>query len=209
VVASLRSKESTGTPVESLVGTTGTPKFDFGDFFHGHTKASGWFSDRFGKPRRHFCGDFYGSYEDGCFRLDETLFYTDGIQEHRVWDVNVTDSGVFTGKSDSMIGDAHGRIVGDTLRMRYKMKIMIEEGKFWDLDMKDMMILQPDGSLHNITHVYKWGVRIGTVSTQFHHYDGKSGNGESSVLELSSTDRRASYPPLSSVGSLVKTRSLF
>jgi len=149
-----------------------TPSFDFQNYFQGHTRASGWFSDRFGKPRRHFCGDFIGTEKDGKFELDETLFYSDGVLETRVWLVDIGPQGEFTATSDSLIGDATGQLSGNTLAMEYTMKVKIAEGKMWDLAMKDFMLLQPDGSLHNITQVYKWGVRIGTVSTQYVSHDG-------------------------------------
>jgi hypothetical protein len=151
-----------------------SPVFDFKEFFAGHTRASGWFSDRFGKPRRHFCGDFLGTSDGEALLLDEKLYYTDGVNEQRVWRVDVSDSGVFRATSDSLIGEATGLVRGNTLVMQYVMRVMIEEGKEWELDMKDMMLLQPDGSLHNITHVYKWGIRIGTVSTQYQHHDGSA-----------------------------------
>jgi hypothetical protein len=57
--------------------------------------------------------------------------------------------------------------------MSYVMRVKLDEGKYWDLRMEDLMLLQPDGSLHNITQVFKWGVRIGTVSTQYQHHDGE------------------------------------
>ena len=151
---------------------TVTPTFDFCEFFQGHTRASGWFSDRFGRPRRHFCGDFFGTFENDKFTLDENLFYTDGAVEQRLWSISVSKSGVFEAESDSLIGKAHGSVSGNTLKMKYSMRVAIEEDRIWDLDMKDTMILQPDGSVHNLTHVFKWGVRLGSVSAQYLHHDG-------------------------------------
>ncbi|MFK7892136.1 MAG: DUF3833 family protein [Granulosicoccus sp.] len=154
-------------------GSGNTAEFSFTDYFHGHTKASGWFADRFGKPRRHFCGDFYGSFDaSGMFILDEKLYYTDGVFEEREWTVSISEAGVFKADSDSLIGQAHGLMSGDRLTMDYSMRVKIEDEKFWDLDMKDAMILQPDGSLHNITRVHKWGLRIGVVSAQYQQHDG-------------------------------------
>jgi hypothetical protein len=172
VVSSVASSSHENFDVETLHSGTGSPHFDFAEFFSGHTRASGWFSDRFGRPRRHFCGDFFGAESDSGFVLDEKLYYTDGVSEARIWEVQVSDSGVFTAQSQSLINDAHGFIEGNVLRMSYSMRVKIEENRFWDLDMKDVMILQPDGSLHNIVQVYKWGIRIGSVATQYQHHDG-------------------------------------
>jgi len=140
------------------------PDFDFVAFFAGRTRANGWFSDRFGKPRRHFCGDFYGALSGDKFILHEELRFTDGISEQRTWIVDIRQSDVFTAESDTLIGTALGKVRGSTLRMKYRMRVHVDKNQFWELDMKDTMILQSDGSLHNITHVYKWGIRIGSVS---------------------------------------------
>lgn len=149
-----------------------TPEFKFAEFFSGHTRASGWFSDRFGQARRHFCGDFLGTQQGEEFILDEKLYYTDGISEQRIWRVSSPGEGLFMAESDSLVGNATGFVKGNTLAMEYTMRVLIEEGRTWELGIKDFMILQPDGSLHNISHVYKWGIRIGTVSTQYQHHDG-------------------------------------
>jgi len=79
------------------------PEFDFEAFFEGHTRASGWFSDRGGVPQRHFCGDFEGTYDGDEFVLDERLFYTDGVVEDRVWRVQIDDTGAFTARSDTLV----------------------------------------------------------------------------------------------------------
>ncbi len=150
-------------------------QFDFIAYFEGHRRVSGWFSDPFGKVRRHFCGDFFGTVQpDGSLELDETLNYSDGMQERRVWMVSVSDAGEFSATSDSLVGDAKGTITGNTLRFQYVMNVQIDPKTNWTLSMNDAMFLQPDGSLHNVTHVKKFGVRIGTVSTQYFKGDAKA-----------------------------------
>ncbi len=145
------------------------PEFDFVSYFEGHRRASGWFADRFGKVRRHFCGDFIGTVRpDGVFELDEKLIYSDGVVETRLWEVTISSDGRFSAVSDSLVGKASGVIKGNALNMQYVMNVLIAPEKTWKLSMDDYMFLQPDGSLHNITQVKKFGVRIGSVSTQYH-----------------------------------------
>ncbi len=148
------------------------PEFNFIDYFEGHTRASGWFADRFGNVKRHFCGDFYGEQTDDAFNLDEKLYYSDGVVEERVWAVNISPDGVFKAESDALIGGATGLMKGSGLHMQYTMNVMIAENKFWKLKMNDYMFFQPDRSLHNSTEVKKWGMRIGNVSTQYYKHDG-------------------------------------
>lgn len=149
-----------------------SPTFDFHAYFNGHTRASGWFSDRFGKPRRHFCGDFLGTVEGDELVLDEALYYTDGVIDERVWRVSISDDGEFTARAESLVGEARGRIIGNGLQMQYTMRLAMADGSEGTFDFNDFMLLQPDGSLHNITQVKKWGVRLGTVSTQYARHDG-------------------------------------
>ena len=149
-----------------------SPEFDFVSYFSGHVKASGWFSDRFGNVRRHFCGDFFGSDVDGKFNLDETLYYVDGIVEKRVWLVTIGEDKSFSAIGSSLVGEVSGQLKGNTLHMEYAMNVQIEEDKEWLLSMDDWMFYQPDGSLHNVTNVSRWGIRIGTVSTQYQRHDG-------------------------------------
>lgn len=144
-----------------------SPKFDFTEYFLNQTKASGWFADRFGKVKRHFCGEFNGRFEDDVFVLDETLNYSDGVVERRVWKVAIDDDGNFKATSDSLVGNAVGQLKGNTLNLKYSLRVDLADGKQWVLDMDDWLFLQPDGTVHNMTEVRKWGFRVGTVSTQF------------------------------------------
>jgi len=146
---------------------TNTPEFNFIEFFTGHLKASGWVTDRFGNVRRHFHGDFIGTLKDDTLELDETLYYSDGVEEHRVWHVNISENGAFTAESPALINGAKGLQKGNTLEMYYTMRVDLANGKQWTLDMDDYMFLQPDGSLHNFANVKRWGIRIASVSTQY------------------------------------------
>ena len=169
-----------------------SPNFDFIDYFEGHRRASGWFADRFGNVKRHFSGDFFGTVkDDGILQLDETLIYNDGMLETRQWLVNVSDEGVLHAESESLVGPAVGQIHGNALRMRYLLMVQINAKTTWKLSMKDAMFLQPDGNLHNITQVMKFGFRIGTVSTQYFRPDDAS----SGKLANSRRTIDASAPP--------------
>jgi len=148
------------------------PEFNFVDYFDGHTRASGWFADRFGKVKRHFGGDFYGYRQGDVFKLDEKLYYSDGIVEERVWSVIIDTDGKFVAESDSLVGTAAGIQKGSALQLRYVMNVLVAENKIWKLTMNDYMFYQPDRSLHNVTEVKKWGLRIGNVSTQYYKHDG-------------------------------------
>jgi len=148
------------------------PDFDFVDYFNGHTRASGWFADRFGNVKRHFCGDFFGDLQGDSFNLDEILYYSDGVVEKRVWSVQIGADGAFTAESDALVGAATGIQQGSGLRLQYTMNVKIAENKVWALKMNDYMFYQPDLSLHNSTEVNKWGLRIGNVSTQYYKHDG-------------------------------------
>jgi len=145
-----------------------SPTFDFISYFEGERRVSGWFADRFGNLRRHFCGDFVGTVrDDGVLVLDERLIYNDGMIETRTWEVSVDENGRFHGESDSLVGSASGIQEGNGLNLQYVMNVQIDAERTWKLSMNDFMSLQPDGSLHNLVHVKKYGVRIGTISALY------------------------------------------
>jgi len=149
-----------------------SPEFNFEAYFTGHTKASGWFSDRFGNVKRHFCGDFLGQREGEQFVLREALYYSDDVEENRIWTLKFNEQG-FTATSPSLVGIATARLHGNALQMKYKMKVNVTADDVWILGMDDWMFYQPDGNLHNSTIVSKWGIRIGSVSTQYAKHDGE------------------------------------
>lgn len=150
------------------------PAFSFTEFFQGDVRASGFFTSRLGSVSQHFCGDFFGTEKDGDLRLDETLNYTSGLTEKRVWQAEETPDGRFTATADSLEGPVDGQIQGNTLAMKYTMEVLVGPGPDdkQTFDMKDYMFLQPDGTLQNLTKVYKWGIRVGYVSTVFIRHDG-------------------------------------
>lgn len=148
------------------------PDFNFVEYFDGHNRASGWFADRFGNIKRHFCGDFFGEQQGDVFNLSEVLYYSDGIVEKRVWLVRISEGGEFTAESSSLVGPATGVQTGSGLQLKYVMNVEVLGGKFWKLKMNDFMFYQPDLTLHNSTEVKKWGIRIGNVSTQYYPHDG-------------------------------------
>ncbi len=175
------------------------PEFDFKAYFLGHTKASGWFCDRFGNIRKHFNGDFVGSVEGDNFILDESLAYSDGINESRLWNVSIDAVGNFIAVGDTLIGEARGRLLGNTLNLQYAMSVKVANNKTWNLSMDDWMVYQPDGSLHNITRVKKWGFLVGVVSTQYSKVNsnantypgsGNSANDESTSLQVETERKR-------------------
>lgn len=145
-----------------------SPEFEFTRYFLGTTKATGWFSDRFGTVRRHFDGEFIGTWEDDVFVLSEELRYSDGVVENRQWHIRMDDGGNFSATSDSLVGEASGVQRGNTVNLKYRMYVDLKDDKRWLLKINDWLILQQDGSVHNITEVYKWGFKIGTVSNVFH-----------------------------------------
>jgi len=150
------------------------PTFDFRAYFGGHVRASGWFADRFGRPRRHFCGDFVGRLEGECLVLDETLHFCDGVTEHRVWRVFIDADGQFLAESESLVDRARGQVKGNALAMHYAMRVATTNGSSPRFDFDDLMLLQPDGSLQNLTQVRKFGFRLGTVCTQYARHDGQA-----------------------------------
>jgi len=147
-----------------------TPAFDLESYFLGQTKAYGLFEDRFGKFRRTFVVDIVGEMDGDTLILTEDFVYDDGETEQRIWRINKTDDGNYTGTFGDIIGEATGELEGSALHWTYKMNLKVGDDT-WKVGFDDWMILQPDGILLNRAYVSRWGLEIGQVTLSFNKVD--------------------------------------
>lgn len=136
------------------------------DYFSGHTKAWGLFTDRFGIVRRQFSVDISGDWDGGRLILNESFLYNDGASESRIWTIRKTGEGLYEGRADDVIGIAQGRAAGNALNWSYKMDLKVG-ARSWRVAFDDWMFLQPDGVMINRASVSKWGIEIGQVTLFF------------------------------------------
>ncbi len=146
--------------------TTNALRLDLERYFVGPLKACGVFQDRFGRLRRQFDVDAWGSWDGKTLTLVEDFVYEDGETERRTWSIDKLEDGVYRGRAEGVIGEAEGRVVDNTFTWSYSFALPVN-GRNWTVKFNDWMFLQNDGVLINRADVSKWGVRIGQVICVF------------------------------------------
>ena len=138
------------------------PEFVPEEYFLGHTKAWGFFQDRFGTVRREFVVDIQGHVEDGVLVLDEDFVYADGEIDKRVWRIRYLGDGRYEGEAEDIIGTATGERRGKAMRWGYDFDLAVGDGT-WRVTFDDWMLLQDEDVMINRATVTKWGFKLGEV----------------------------------------------
>ncbi len=142
------------------------PTLDLKTYFDGPLTAHGMFSDRSGKVVRRFTVAMTGRWQGNQGTLDEHFTYSDGQTQRRVWHLTDQGGGHYVGRADDIVGDAVGTAAGNALNWRYTLRLPVD-GKVYDVQMDDWMVLMSDRVMLNKTVMSKFGFRIGEVTLAF------------------------------------------
>ncbi len=151
-----------GQPAEAV------PRFELPSFFAGRTKAWGIFEDRFGRLRRRFDVELYGSWQGDVFKLDEHFVYDDGRVEQRIWLIKHVAPGHFEARCDDCIGVAAGMYSDGKVHMTYAFRLRLPS-RVISVDIDDRLYRVDAFTAINRSTVRKWGIRIGEISLFFQH----------------------------------------
>lgn len=138
------------------------PEFVPEEYFIGHTKAWGFFQDRFGTVRREFVVDIQGYMDGDVLVLDEDFVYADGETDKRVWRIRHLGDGRYEGEADDIIGTATGERRGKAMRWGYDFDLAVGD-QTWRVTFDDWMLRQDEDVMINKTTVSKWGFTLGEV----------------------------------------------
>ena len=125
--------------------------------------AHGVVKDRGGVVIRYFNADIKGSYEDGVVTLDEDFVFNDGEKQRRIWKIARQTDGTYVGTAGDVIGNAIGKISGNSMFLKYKLDIPLEDGKSVYVDIDDRMYLVEPNILINESKMTKFGIRVGQI----------------------------------------------
>lgn len=150
------------------------PELRIEEYFAGRTNAWGVFEDRFGNLRRSFTVTVDGRWDGRELTLDESFLYSDGETDRRVWRIVKTGDKTYEGRAADVLGTATGTAAGNALQWSYDLAMKVGDGT-WNVRFDDWMWLQPGKVMVNRSHVYRWGVWIGTVSIFFQPQGGVTG----------------------------------
>jgi Protein of unknown function (DUF3833) len=145
---------------------TVTRQFDLPTFFAGSTKAWGIFEDRFGRMRRRFDVELYGSWQGDVFKLDEHFVYDDGRTEQRIWLIRQLSAGHFEATCDDCIGSAAGSYSASMVQMSYAFRLRLPSRTI-TVDIDDRFHRVNANTAINRATVRKWGIKVGEISLFF------------------------------------------
>jgi hypothetical protein len=132
------------------------------DFFNGPMSAHGVIKNRSGKVTSYFNADIIGTWKDGVGTLEEVFIFNDGEKSRRVWTFMKNPDGTYTGTADDVVGNAHGQISGNTMFMKYVLRIPYGDKKI-DITIDDRMYRTTENILINESKMYKFGFRVGEI----------------------------------------------
>ena len=139
-----------------------TPQMMPEEFFNGRLTAHGVIKDRAGKVVRYFNADIKAYWEGATGTLEEDFVYDNGKKQRRVWTLIRQPDGSYIGTAGDVIGEAAGRIAGNSMFLNYVLEVPYGDGTI-HLTMDDRMYLVEPHTLLNETTMYKFGFRVGEV----------------------------------------------
>jgi hypothetical protein len=143
------------------------PLLDLREYFNGELQAHGMFTDRSGAVVRRFQVRMVARWQGDQGVLEEDFLYSDGKTERRVWRLQRTGEGRYTGRADDVVGQALGESAGNALRWQYTLRLPVD-GRTWDVEFDDWMVLIDDKVMLNRAVMSKFGVRLGEVTLSFY-----------------------------------------
>lgn len=154
----------TFTPVHAA----GTSKeFNPMQFFAGHTRSTGTFRDRAGRPTQRVRTETWGRIVQGELRMEQTLDIEGKPRQHRSWEVHRVARDRYEATANDMIGTARGRVTGNTFDWSFILATK-PPNPIYNIRMTQHMTLEPGGrALRNDTTFRKLGIVLTTCSERF------------------------------------------
>lgn len=132
-------------------------------FFDGLMTAHGVVKDRAGKVIRYFNADIKGSFDGKVITLDEDFVFDDGEKQKRIWEIIKQSDGTYIGTAGDVVGDAIGEISGNSMFLKYKLDVTLDNDKSIYIDIDDRMYLVNPDILINESTMTKFGIRVGQI----------------------------------------------
>ncbi|SDZ03509.1 Protein of unknown function [Jannaschia faecimaris] len=91
--------------------------------------------------------------------MKEHFLYDDGTTQDRAWHLHVATDGSVRAEASDVVGAGTGRVEGNAVNLRYKIRLPVENGGHV-LDAVDWMYLQQDGVILNRSQFRKFGIKV-------------------------------------------------
>ena len=146
------------------------PALDLPTFFNGTLDAWGVFQKRNGQVTRRFTVEIRAQWQGDNGTLDEHFVYADGEKQQRVWHLKRQADGSWRGTADDVVGEAIGKVTGNTLHWRYVLRLPVD-GKEYEDSIDDWMWQLDGKTMMNRSSLSKFGVDLGEVTLFFQKRD--------------------------------------
>ncbi|PLT23621.1 DUF3833 domain-containing protein [Psychrobacter sp. MES7-P7E] len=145
-----------------------TPTLDMHEFFSGQIDGWGMFQGRNGEVKKRFYVDINATHEgDDIIVLNENFSWADGTKSQRIWRLTEQTDGSWKGVAGDVIGEATGKVVGNTLHWNYLLELPVED-KTYKVTFDDWMYLINEDVMLNRSVMKKFGVELGSVTLSMH-----------------------------------------
>lgn len=146
------------------------PKLTLPGFFTGSSQAFGVLQNWRGQQTLHFSAELCGQWQGNRGDLYEIFQYSDGRTDKRHWQLQVAENGEISGSAEDVIGQASGRIAGNTLYWEYVLRIPQTDGSI-DVAVKDWLYLVTPQQLVNRSTLHKFGLTVGELTLSIQQLD--------------------------------------
>lgn len=151
---------------DMAVYTKEKPALDMQQYFNGTVDAWGMFQNRKGEVVKRFNVVIQCSWQGDVGTLDEDFVYSDGTKQKRVWTLKKQQNGQYVGTADDVVGEAVGIVSGNALNWKYVLALPVD-GKVYNVNFDDWMILMDDKVMLNRAVMSKFGFKLGEVTLSF------------------------------------------
>ena len=135
------------------------PKFDARLHLSGPILCEGVIFGPLGRVTSRFVAQMHGTWQGNQCRLTESFLYDSGIQQNRAWDLTLGADGALKALADDLVGPGEGRVAGNAVQMRYKIRLPEGLGGHV-LNVVDWMYLMPNGTIMNRSQFRKFGIKV-------------------------------------------------
>jgi Protein of unknown function (DUF3833) len=129
---------------------------------NGLTHGEGTVTDITGDITR-FNVEIHGNWDGKVLTLAEDFNYEDGKKERKTWKLTSLGDGRFQGVREDVIGTAAVFQDANAVRLDYQVTLDTSLGKI-DCRFRDLLYLEPDGTVRNTATVSKFGIRVARIN---------------------------------------------
>ena len=135
------------------------PVFDLRHHLNGPLTMEGVIYGPTGRVVSRFHADAMGSWAAETGTLTEVFSYDSGTRQSREWALRLHPDGRIDATAPDVIGTGKGRVSGNALMLRYRIRLPPEAGAHI-LSVTDWMYLTPTGEILNRSQFRKFGLLV-------------------------------------------------